>query len=1049
MASEDELREYLKRAARTIQETRQRLDEVEYRSREPIAVIGMACRFPGGVDSPQRLWEALIDGRDLIGDMPDDRGWDIEGLYDPDPDKFAKSYTRRGGFLDRAGAFDAGFFGISPLEARAMDPQHRLLLEIAWEAVERAHIDPSTLRDGPTGVFVGLSEQGYGFGSAQQWDGAETYFFTGNAAAMAAGRISYLLGLEGPAVTLDTACSSSLVAVHQAVQSLRLGECATALAGGAAVIATPAPFALFSRQRALAPDGRCKSYAASADGTAWGEGAGLLLLERLSDAEANGHPVLAVIRGSAVNADGASNGLTAPSGIAQRRVIQAALAACGLTVADVDVVEGHGTGTVLGDPVEAQALLATYGRGRGDGAPLLLGSIKSNMGHTQSAAGVAGLIKVIESIRHARVPATLHVDAPTPHAQWDDAKVRLVTEPLPWPPVDRPRRAAVSSFGISGTNAHVIVEQAVAADRVTVSEAGETTPTAWVLSAKSDAALREQAARLAGAYAAESDTAPVDIGYSLVRTRASFDHRAVIVAGTDGALLHGLDALAAGSRSPALIRDRRRGSGKSAMLLSGQGSQHVGMGQQLYRTFPVFRAAFDEVCELFSAHLAHPLRDTIFHAGSEDLLGRTDHTQPALFAIEVALFRLLESWGMTPDYLVGHSIGELSAAYLAQVLSLSDAVSMVAARGRLTQSLPLGAMASVRATYDQVAAGLADSGLDLAIAASNGPNATVVSGAPAAIEAAERYWRNRGRRVKRLDTERAFHSAQVDAILDEFARAIADIRFGEPVIPILSTVTGALARPGELSSRDYWVRQLREPVRFHDCLRHAAAAGVSVFVEVGPADILSAMVYETVTDPDTVAVPALRPGLDEPTSVIRAAAASWARGARMDWVATYAGHDVRTVDLPTYAFQREVYWAQTDRAVLTELIGAEGAELAVGGGTPARIVPREPGPAAGSNASSRFDVAEAERSAFAVRLVISEIRAILVDLDADDIDLDATIIEIGLTSLSALELRARINTAAGTAITLEDLFHHPTPRALAHLLVGRLWPAEPVGVGAP
>ncbi|MEV0707100.1 type I polyketide synthase [Nocardia aurea] len=1046
MANEAELRDYLKRAAHTIKETRQRLDEIEYRAREPIAVVGSACRFPGGIDSPELLWEALLDGRDLIGDMPDDRGWDIDGLYDPDPDKFAKSYTRSGGFLDRAGAFDAGFFGIGPLEARAMDPQHRLLLEVAWEAIERARIDPSTLRDGPTGVFVGLSEQGYGFGSAQQWDGAETYFFTGNSAAMAAGRIAYLLGLEGPALTVDTACSSSLVAVHQAVQSLRLGECATALAGGAAVIATPAPFALFSRQRALAPDGRCKSYAAGADGTAWGEGAGLLLLERLSDARANGHPILAVIRGSAINADGASNGLTAPSGIAQRRVIRSALAASGLTTAEVDVVEGHGTGTVLGDPVEAQALLATYGRERGDSAPLLLGSIKSNMGHTQSAAGVAGLIKVIEALRHGLVPATLHVDTPTPHADWDDTGVRLVTEPTPWPEVDRPRRAAVSSFGISGTNAHVVVEQATettAAADVTdpLSAIRGGAPTAWVLSAKSEAALREQAARLARVSPAD----PVDIGYSLVRTRARFDHRAVIVAADADELRRGVDALAAGTRSAALIRDRRRGSGKIAMLLSGQGSQHTGMGQRLYRTYPVFRAAFDEVCELFAPRLERPLREVIFDAAAADLLGRTDHTQPALFAIEVALFRLLESWGMTPDYLVGHSIGELAAAHLAGVLSLPDAVTMVAARGRLMLGLPRGAMTAVRASYDDVVSGLAESGLDVAIAASNGPNATVVSGTPEAIEAAERYWRSRGRRVKRLDTDRAFHSPQVDAILDEFARAVADVRFAAPVLPIVSTVTGALAGPADMSTRDYWVRQLREPVRFHDCLRHVADAGVSVFLEVGPADILSAMVYETVTDPETVAVPALRPGLDEAISVTRAAAAAWVRGAALDWVGTYAGSGARPVDLPTYAFQREVYWAQTDRAVLTELIGAEGARLAVGAEVLGRIDTAERVGAA----EPALEVAEAERGEYTVRLVISQIREILVDLAEDDIALDATILEIGLTSLSALELRARINAAAGTSITLEDLFLHPTPRALADLLADRLWPAEPVVVGAP
>ncbi|WP_280406941.1 type I polyketide synthase [Nocardia carnea] len=1040
MAGEAELREYLKRAARTLHDTRQRLDDLEYRLREPLAIVGTACRYPGGIDSPELLWEALVQGRDLIGELPRDRGWDLDGLYDPDPDKFAKSYVREGGFLEAAGAFDAGFFGIGPLEAEAMDPQQRLLLEVAWEAVERGRIDPATLRDTPTGVFVGLSEQGYGFGSARSWEGAETYYFTGNAAAMAAGRISYLLGLQGPAVTVDTACSSSLVALHQAAQALRLGECTLALAGGAAVLATPAPFALFSRQRALAPDGRCKSYAAGADGTAWGEGAGLVLLERLSDAVANGHPVLALLRGSAVNADGASNGLTAPNGIAQQRVIRAALAAAGLSTGDVDVVEGHGTGTVLGDPVEAQALLTVFGGHRDPARPLLLGSVKSNMGHTQAAAGVAGVLKIVEAIRRGTVPATLHVDRPTPHAEWETAGVRLATEAQPWPGADRPRRAGVSSFGISGTNAHIVLEQAPAEPPGSAPVADPPGTATWILSAKSPVALRAQASRLAR-WCAAGD--PADIGYSLATTRTQFEHRAVVVAGETSELVAGLAALAAGDRSAAVLTGRSRPGGRTALLLSGQGSQRPGTGRVLYRAHPVFRAAFDEICALFTGYLDCPLADIVFDSAS-GRLDRTDYAQAALFAIEVALYRLLESWGIRPDQLVGHSVGELAAAHIAGVLALPDAVAVVAARGRLMRELPPGAMVSIRASRDEVADSLVGWEGRLSIAACNGPNATVVSGDPAAIGDIARSWRSRGRRVTRLATDRAFHSPHIDAVADEFGRAIAGIRFGEPVIPILSTVTGARAEPGLMGTPDYWVRQLRAPVLFHDCLAASADSGVTVFLEAGPADVLSAMVYETVTGPDTVAVPVLRPGRDEADSVSRAVATAWAHGAAVEWPAYYAGRRARAVDLPTYAFQRRVYWARTDRTVLTELIGAEGAELAVGSPPPEHKEPGgEPVTAPPVDVTG---IAEDARPDFTRQLVLSRIREILVDLTDDDIDLDATLLEIGLTSLSALELRSRLNSAAGTAISLEDLFLHPTPRALAALLADRLWPAATAGV---
>ncbi|WP_460697827.1 type I polyketide synthase [Nocardia thraciensis] len=1014
---------------------RQRLDAERERTREPIAVVSMACRFPGGIGSPEQLWDALLAGRDLIGDFPPDRGWDIEGIYDPDPDKFAKSYVREGGFLDGAGDFDAGFFGIGPREAEAMDPQQRLLLEIAWESVERARLDPNTLRGSATGVFIGLSEQGYGFGATEAWDGAETYYFTGNSAAMAAGRIAYLLGLEGPAMTIDTACSSSLVALHQAVQSLRLGECDTALAGGATVLSTPGPFALFSRQRALAPDGRCKSYAAGADGTAWGEGAGVVVLERLSDARRHGHPVLAVVRGSAVNADGASNGLTAPHGLAQQRVIRSALANAGVRADEVDMVEGHGTGTLLGDPVEVQALLATYGR-RGGAEPLLLGSIKSNMGHTQSAAGVAGLIKAVQAIRHGAVPPTLHVDAPTPHAEWSAGGIRLAVEPQPWPRTDRPRRAAVSSFGISGTNAHVVVEQAPETEEAErVSE--PTCPIPWVLSAKNPGALREQAERLRAACETAPERRTVDICHSLATTRSTFDHRAVVVAGTRAELLDGVAALAAGRPASAVVGGRSGAQGRVAVMFPGQGAQRAGMGRRLAETYPVFARALDEVCSHFDGHLEAPLRAVLFATGHDpDLIDRTDYTQPAVFALEVALYRLFESWGVTPDYVVGHSIGELTAAHVAGVMSLPDAAAVVAARGRLMQGLAPGAMVSVRASADEAAASIAGRESAMSVAAANGPNATVISGDTDAVAEVARYWRGRGRRVTRLRADRAFHSPHMDPILGELREAVSAIRLEEPRVPVFSTSSGAESTPGQLTSADHWIGQARGTVRFHDSVSRLRESGVTTFLEVGPGDVLSGLVYETITDADAAAVPLLRPGADEALSTVKAAACGWVRGVPVDWPQLYSSHPVRAVDLPTYAFQRRNYWIRADRAVLQGLLGDAGAELVDGGGPADSPEPTRP-------PEWRTTVPPGERIDFALRLVVSQIREILTELPTEDIDLDATVLAIGLTSLSVLELRSRINAAAGIGISLEDLFTHPTPRALARLVTDRIWSDTP------
>ncbi|GAA3861556.1 hypothetical protein GCM10022243_29650 [Saccharothrix violaceirubra] len=993
MASEDELLAYLKRVVGELDRTRQRLAELEAGAAEPVAVVGMACRFPGGVVGPDDLWRMVVEERDAVADFPTDRGWDLDSLFDDDPERAGRSYTRRAAFLDGAGDFDAGFFGIPPREAPAVDPQQRLLLECSWEALERAGIDPKSLHGSETGVFMGLMQHDYAARLRSVPADLEGHLDLGSLAAVASGRISYTLGLRGPALTIDTACSSSLVALHLARRSLRAGETDLALVGAATLVFEPGVFVEFSRQRALAPDGRCKAFADGADGFGAGEGAAVVVLERLSDARRNGHPVLAVVRGSAVNQDGASSGLTAPHGPAQEQVIRRALADAGLDPGDVDVVEAHGTGTRLGDPIEAGALLATYGRDRT--TPCLLGSVKSNLGHTQAAGGLAGVLKVVMAMRAGIVPRTLHVDTPTREVDWSAGALRVAAASVPWPETGRPRRAAVSAFAVAGTNAHVVFEQGDEPEPPPVPVPPIELP--FALSAHSPAALRAQAARLRDHL---DGRRPVDVAHSLLTTRAHLRHRAVLVARDHDTLRRDLDALAADR--PVEAARGVAGGGRTAFVFPGQGSQWVGMAAGLARRSPVFATLLDECGEALAPHLGWSVSDLLRREDAD--FARVDVVQPALFAVMVALAGLWRAHGVRPDAVVGHSQGEIAAACVAGALSLADAAKVVAVRALALADLAApGAMAWIASPVDEVSALIT---ADVSVAAVNGPASTVVAGEPEAVGALLAHCASHGVRTSRLPVGYASHTMAVDVLADDLVARIGHITPKESEVPYYSSTTGTALDTRSLDAH-YWFRNLRQVVRFDRAVRAMADDGHRLFVEASPHPVLGPSIVDAVP---ATAIATLRRDEGGPERFLAALGEAHAHGVEVDWTPVFAGLSPRRVDLPTYAFQHRRYWLDNS-------------------GVPAVSRVEVPEPVASAAPSGLAAVLD---------LVLGHTAVILGHVGPDGVDPDVAFRDLGFESLAAVRLRDRINAATGLRLPSTVVFEHPTPAALADLVCAEL-----------
>lgn len=986
---------------------------------EPVAVIGVGCRFPGDIDGPERLWDFLTEKKCAITAYPD-RGFTNAGT-------FAES----GGFLKDVAGFDNRFFDISPDEALRMDPQQRLLLEVSWEALEHAGIIPESLRLSRTGVFVGVSSTDYVrlvSASAQQkstiWDN------TGGSSSIIANRISYFLDIQGPSIVIDTACSSSLVAVHLACRSLSTWDCDIALVGGTNVLISPEPWGGFREAGILSQTGCCHAFDKSADGMVRGEGCGVIVLQRLSDARLEGRRILAILTGSAVNQDGKSNGIMAPNPSAQIGVLENACKSARVDPLEIGYVEAHGTGTSLGDRIEAHALGMVFGRKRPGSGPLMIGSIKPNIGHLEGAAGIAGLIKAVLMVERGSLLPSGGFTEPNPAIPFTELGLRVVDELQEWPVVaGRPRRAGVSSFGFGGTNAHVIVEEAGSVGADTVSGRADVGGSgggvvAWVISGKTASALAAQAGRLGRYVRARPALDVVDVGYSLVSTRSVFDHRAVVVGQTRDELLAGLAGVVAGRPEAGVVCGVGKPAGKTAFVFAGQGSQWLGMGSELYAAYPVFAEALDAVVDELDRHLRYPLRDVIW-GHDQDLLNTTEFAQPALFAVEVALYRLLMSWGVRPGLVLGHSVGELAAAHVAGALCLPDAAMLVAARGRLMQALPAGgAMFAVQAREDEVAPML---GHDVSIAAVNGPASVVISGAHDAVSAIADRLRGQGRRVHRLAVSHAFHSALMEPMIAEFTAVAAELSVGLPTIPVISNVTGQLVAD-DFASADYWARHIRAVVRFGDSVRSAHCAGASRFIEVGPGGGLTSLIEASLADAQIVSVPTLRKDRPEPVSVMTAAAQGFVSGMGLDWASVFSGYRPKRVELPTYAFQHQKFWLAPAPSVSDPTaagqIGASdgGAELLASSGFAARL--------AGRSAD--------EQLAAAIEVVCEHAAAVLGRDGAAGLDAGQAFADSGFNSLSAVELRNRLTAVTAVTLPATAIFDHPTPTELAQYLITQI-----------
>lgn len=986
---------------------------------EPVAVIGVGCRFPGDIDGPERLWDFLTEKKCAITAYPD-RGFTNAGT-------FAES----GGFLKDVAGFDNRFFDIPPDEALRMDPQQRLLLEVSWEALEHAGIIPESLRLSRTGVFVGVSSTDYVrlvSASAQQkstiWDN------TGGSSSIIANRISYFLDIQGPSIVIDTACSSSLVAVHLACRSLSTWDCDIALVGGTNVLISPEPWGGFREAGILSQTGCCHAFDKSADGMVRGEGCGVIVLQRLSDARLEGRRILAILTGSAVNQDGKSNGIMAPNPSAQIGVLENACKSARVDPLEIGYVEAHGIGTSLGDRIEAHALGMVFGRKRPGSGPLMIGSIKPNIGHLEGAAGIAGLIKAVLMVERGSLLPSGGFTEPNPAIPFTELGLRVVDELQEWPVVaGRPRRAGVSSFGFGGTNAHVIVEEAGSVGADTVSGRADVGGSgggvvAWVISGKTASALAAQAGRLGRYVRARPALDVVDVGYSLVSTRSVFDHRAVVVGQTRDELLAGLAGVVAGRPEAGVVCGVGKPAGKTAFVFAGQGSQWLGMGSELYAAYPVFAEALDAVVDELDRHLRYPLRDVIW-GHDQDLLNTTEFAQPALFAVEVALYRLLMSWGVRPGLVLGHSVGELAAAHVAGALCLPDAAMLVAARGRLMQALPAGgAMFAVQAREDEVAPML---GHDVSIAAVNGPASVVISGAHDAVSAIADRLRGQGRRVHRLAVSHAFHSALMEPMIAEFTAVAAELSVGLPTIPVISNVTGQLVAD-DFASADYWARHIRAVVRFGDSVRSAHCAGASRFIEVGPGGGLTSLIEASLADAQIVSVPTLRKDRPEPVSVMTAAAQGFVSGMGLDWASVFSGYRPKRVELPTYAFQHQKFWLAPAPSVSDPTaagqIGASdgGAELLASSGFAARL--------AGRSAD--------EQLAAAIEVVCEHAAAVLGRDGAAGLDAGQAFADSGFNSLSAVELRNRLTAVTAVTLPATAIFDHPTPTELAQYLITQI-----------